>query len=231
MDALLAIAARFPRVQVVEDAAQAHGARLNGHRVGRFGAMAAFSFYPTKNLGAFGDAGAVAAPAGPLAARARRLRQYGWREQRVSEEPGLNSRLDEIQAAVLRTRLPFLDQENARRREIATVYNRAFAQSGLRLPEAPANAEPVYHQYVVRHPDREALAGHLRRCGIGTSIHYPVPIHLQPAYLERARPASLAETESACATVLSLPIGPHLSDEDVGRVCNGVLEWERLCRQ
>ena len=111
-------------------------------------------------------------------------------------DPWLDSS-DEIQAAVLRTRLPFLDQENARRREIATVYNRAFAQSGLRLPEAPANAEPVYHQYVVRHPDREALAGHLRWCGIGTSIHYPVPIHLQPAYLERARPASLAETESA----------------------------------
>jgi dTDP-4-amino-4,6-dideoxygalactose transaminase len=202
---------------VIEDCAQSHGASIRKRRTGTFGQTAAFSFYPTKNLGALGDGGAIATNDGGIAERARLLREYGWKQRYVSQIRGTNSRLDELQAAILRVKLRHLDAENARRREIAEAYSAGLRDSGLRLPKCAENVTHAWHQYVIRSKDRDALRARLTEGGVGTLVHYPVPVHVQPAY-QRLEHAALGETESAAGEVLSLPMYPELSDADVTRV-------------
>lgn len=216
MAAITELARRF-ELRVIEDCAQAHGAKIGQQRVGSIGDIAAFSFYPTKNLGALGDGGAVVTNDTGLAERLRLLREYGWRERYVSEIAGMNSRLDELQAALLRVKLRYLDEENARRRQIAAAYDEALKLSGLVLPGCVGEVSYVYHQYVVRSRERDVLKEKLRAKGIGTLIHYPVPVHLQPAYRHRTS-AALPETERAAREVLSLPMFPQLTDEQVSQV-------------
>lgn len=219
LDAILALA-RQHGARVVEDCAQCHGARLGARRLGGFGDIAAFSFYPTKNLGAVGDGGMVTTDDDALAARVASLRQYGWRERYVSDIAGMNSRLDPLQAAILGVKLAHLDADNARRAAIAQRYDAGLAESGLALPMRRAGASHVFHQYVVRHPARDALRTALAARGVGTLVHYPVPVHAQPAYRGRTAiaPGGLGESERAAATVLSLPIFPELGAGRAQRV-------------
>jgi len=220
LEPLLALAAKHGLL-LIEDCAQAHGAAWRGERVGCFGAAAAFSFYPTKNLPALGDGGAVASRDPQVVERAASLRQYGWRERYVSDECGWNSRLDELQAAILRVRLAGLDADNARRRAIAAHYHAALADTPLALPVERAECHHAYHQFVVRHPRREAFRGRLLGHGVGSLVHYPVPVHLQPAYRGRVRVAGpMANTERAANEVVSLPIHPELTDAEVERVAS-----------
>ncbi len=206
---------------LIEDCAQAHGARQDGQRVGTFGDAATFSFYPTKNMGALGDGGAVvmhdSAQAGEVAA----LRQYGWHKHYISDSAGVNSRLDELQAAILRVKLKHIDAQNARRQAIAAAYDAALEGSALVRPARRPGADHVFHLYVVRSAERDALQARLREEGIGSGIHYPAPVHLQPAYDGRVAmgPTGLAQTERASREVLSLPLYPELTDEQVARVC------------
>lgn len=224
--ALAAIAdlCRARGLALVEDGAQAHGARLGTQRLGAIGDVAAFSLYPTKNLGALGDAGIVTTGDPALAARIAALRQYGWEQRYVSAVPGVNSRLDELQAALLRVRLAHLDADNARRQAIAAAYDAALAGCGLVLPARSPGATHVFHQYVVRSPARDRLRERLAADGIGTNIHYPVPVHAQPAYRGRIAigAGGLARSEAAAATVLSLPMYPELDDAQVDAVCVAV---------
>ncbi len=208
-------------VALIEDCAQAHGARLHGQRVGTFGDAATFSFYPTKNLGALGDGGAVATSDPVLAERIAALRQYGWRKHYVSEEAGVNSRLDEVQAAILRVRLAHLDGQNARRRAIAGAYDAALTGGPLQAPRRRDGTNHVYHLYVTRSDRRDRFQAMLRDRGVGTGIHYPVPVHRQPAYAGRLAlgPTGCPVTEVAAKEVLSLPIYPELTDSDIETVC------------
>lgn len=223
MDPLKALAAKH-NLKLIEDAAQAHGALYRGGVAGQLGDAAAFSFYPGKNLGALGDGGAVTTSDDALADKIRTLRNYGSKVKYYNEVPGYNSRLDEVQSALLSVKLPKLDADNARRRAIAAIYDRELAGiDGLALPLVPGWAEPVWHLYVVRHARRDALAKALAEQGIGTIVHYPVPPHLQPAYAglgyaEGAFPLA----EAIHREVLSLPIGPTMSDEQALRVCAAV---------
>ena len=212
---------------LIEDCAQAHGARLKGQRVGSFGALGTFSFYPTKNLGALGDGGAIATNDPELAAQVRLLKEYGWQERYVSHVAGMNSRLDPIQAAMLAVKLQHLDDENAKRREIAARYTAALADTPLILPACADNVEPVYHQYVVQHKQRDELQQFLRARNIGSLIHYPVPVHKQPAYEGRVElPAGpLTVTEGLAKRILSLPIHAQLTDEQFDRTVAAVRDW------
>ncbi|MCI4065595.1 DegT/DnrJ/EryC1/StrS family aminotransferase [Micromonospora sp. R77] len=223
---LTAIAAVADRhgIALVEDAAQAHGARHRGRRVGA-GPAVAFSFYPGKNLGALGNGGAVVTHDAALADRLRLLRNYGSREKYVHELRGTNSRLDEIQAAVLAAKLPHLDEWNRRRRGIAERYSRELAGlPGVVTPDVSPWAEPVWHQYVLRSTAREVLRNRLAEAGVQTMIHYPVANHLSPAYAgQQSWPAgALPRAERLADEVLSLPMGPHLSDEAVETVIHEV---------
>lgn len=210
----LASAAGIP---VLEDCAQAHGARRNGKLAGSFGSIACFSFYPTKNLGALGDGGAVVTNNHEMAARMRKLRQYGWAQKyRVTIPGGRNSRMDEIQAAILRIKLPYLDIWNEQRRRIAKHYNAAFAKLNVRLPCSTA-ADYVAHLYVIRLANRRQFVNGLKQKAIKTDIHYPIPDHRQAAYLAE-HPYPLNVTEHACETVVSLPCYPGLTDDEVDRV-------------
>jgi dTDP-4-amino-4,6-dideoxygalactose transaminase len=203
---------------VLEDCAQAHGALHAGRRVGTFGQLAAWSFYPTKNLGAFGDGGAVTTADVARAERLRALRQYGWRARQISAEHGWNSRLDELQAALLRVRLVHLEADNERRRALAARYQQALPAT-LERVAARAGDVGAEHLFVVRHPDREPLRRDLLAAGVGTGVHYPCPLHLQPAYqCYGAGPGSLPVAERLAATVLSLPMHPELSDAQVDTV-------------
>ncbi|MBW8268049.1 DegT/DnrJ/EryC1/StrS family aminotransferase [Caldovatus aquaticus] len=208
-------------VALIEDCAQAHGATWRGRRLGTLGRAAGFSFYPTKNLGALGDGGALVTEDWELAERIAAIRQYGWKERYVSAMVGVNSRLDELQAAILRARLPRLDAGNARRRAIAAAYDAALAGGPIAPPARREGCEHVFHQYVLRTPERATVQARLRAQGIGTGIHYPVPVHLQPAYRGRVPlgPAGCAETARAAEEVLSLPMFPELTDAQVERVC------------
>jgi dTDP-4-amino-4,6-dideoxygalactose transaminase len=212
--------ARTHGLRLIGDCAQSHGALYSGTPAGSFGDMACFSFYPTKNLGALGDGGMVVTNAPALATAAREIREYGWRERYVSSLCGINSRLDSIQAAILGVKLAILDRDNARRRAIADRYDAGLADLPLALPARRAEATHVFHQYVVRLAERDALRASLRNAGIGTGIHYPVPVHLQPAYSGRlaSGPSGLGLTERAAPQILSLPIYPQLADEAVERV-------------
>jgi dTDP-3-amino-2,3,6-trideoxy-4-keto-D-glucose/dTDP-3-amino-3,4,6-trideoxy-alpha-D-glucose/dTDP-2,6-dideoxy-D-kanosamine transaminase len=226
LDDLLAIAAARG-IPVVEDCAQAHGAARHGRKAGAWGLAGCFSFYPTKNLGACGDAGAVITSDADFAARLTSLRQYGWAAKYESVAPGgRNSRLDEVQAAILRDRLPLLDSENARRREIACRYNSAFAG---RLEVAPAGgSDCVAHLYTVRTSRRDELRAFLAARGIRAEIHYPIPDHLQPS--QRGLPGrstALPETERCARETLSLPCFPELDDTEIDAVIAAILEWCR----
>jgi dTDP-4-amino-4,6-dideoxygalactose transaminase len=223
-EGLLRLAAGRSAV-VVEDCAQSHGASWAGRMTGALGKTAAFSFYPTKNLGAYGDGGAVATRDGAAARRVRELRQYGWTRRDFSEHEGRNSRLDEIQAAILRAKLPALAEENRRRREIAERYDVAFAALPLRLLSAREDTTPSRHLYPVRveRGRREAFQAHLAAQGIETRIHYPVPLHLQPAYAFLGYGlGDFPVSEAACDTVVSLPIYPTLADAQVSAVVDAV---------
>jgi dTDP-4-amino-4,6-dideoxygalactose transaminase len=203
-------------LKVLEDCAQAHGATVNGQHVGTFGDAAAFSFYPTKNLGALGDGGALLSTDEYVAQRARALRMYGWRERYLSEEHSTVSRLDEIQAALLGAKLPHLDEWNARRRRLAERYRAQLEGIVELLP-----AEGVFHLFVIRSTRRDALKAWLAERGIGSDIHYPLPAHLQPAYRQFAREA-LPWTERLANEVLSLPLYPELAESDVDYVAEQV---------
>ena len=218
MDQIAALAARHG-ASVLEDACQAHGASLNQRKVGRWGQLAAFSFYPTKNLAALGDGGALVTEDAQLAARVRSLRQYGWAERYISEISGMNSRLDELQAAILRVKLPRLDADNARRRAVAAAYGQGLAGAPLILPCERAGAAHVWHQYVIRVKDRARVRAALAERGVGTAIHYPQPVHLQPAYRGRLPigPTGLVVSESLAGEILSLPIYPQLDQDRVHR--------------
>ncbi|HUB95806.1 MAG TPA: DegT/DnrJ/EryC1/StrS family aminotransferase [Stellaceae bacterium] len=227
LEGIGALARRFG-ARVVEDCAQSHGATLGFCRLGGWGDIAAFSFYPTKNLGALGDGGAVVTDDEELAARVRMLREYGWRERHLSEMPGLNSRLDPLQAAILGVKLARLDADAARRRAIAARYDHGLAAAArLTLPSRRPGTAPVFHQYVVRHPERDSLRAALARRQVGTLVHYPVPVHLQPAYRGRLAlaPGGLAESERAAAEVLSLPIYPELEPDAVERVIAAICDF------
>jgi len=211
--------------KVIEDCAQAHGAAIGERKVGTFGDAAAFSFYPTKNLGALGDGGAVYTRDEKLAATVRQLRQYGWRERYVSEIPGRNSRLDELQAAILRVKLKHLDAENAVRSDLAGRYLAQLKNTELRLPQVVAGQTHVFHQFTVRTPKREALRAYLLAREISCGVLYPVPVHRQPTFTDPS--LALPETERACAEVLCLPCHPALTASDVDRVCNEILRWSQ----
>jgi len=232
MDPILDVARRHGLV-VVEDAAQAHGASYHGRRCGTLGDAAAFSFYPTKNLGAYGDGGAVVTNDAALAQRLRMLRNYGWdidpSRRYYSKIKGVNSRLDELQAAILRVKLRHLEEANAQRRHLAQRYGEHLRDlEEVALPVEVPGREHVYHLYVVRAARRDALAQALRAQQIGTQVHYPEPVHRQEAYLDMGYgEGSLPETERACREVLSLPMFPELADDDVERVARAVRAFYR----
>jgi dTDP-4-amino-4,6-dideoxygalactose transaminase len=211
MDAINEIANRHD-LKVVEDAAQAHGAIYKGKRVGSLGDAAGFSFYPTKNLGAMGDGGAVLTNDDSIAERVRMLRNYGSRTKYSNEAKGINSRLDELQAALLRVKLRRLEEWNERRREAASKYFSGLQGiSGLTLPVVPEWAEPVWHLFVVQIPDRKSLQEMLNRNGIETLIHYPIPPHLSGAYADLPwKKRGFPVSEKLANRVLSIPMGPHL---------------------
>ena len=216
--------ARAYGVAIIEDCAQAHGARArDGRRAGAFGDIASFSFYPTKNLGAIGDGGAVVCRDAALDARVRQLRQYGWTGKYTNALPGgRNSRLDEIQAAMLSAMLPLLDAWNARRREIGSRYAAGIHNDAIELPP-PSGEDDVRHLFVVRSDRRQALRDHLAAAGIQTDIHYPVPDHRQPCHAGRYEDVALPVTERDAGRVLTLPCFPEMTDDEVSAViqaCN-----------
>lgn len=213
LDPILAIA-RKRRLLVLEDAAQAHGARYKGKRIGAHGDAVCWSFYPGKNLGAFGDGGAITTDDAAIANRVKIFRNYGSSSKYVNEVKGYNSRLDPLQAAILRVKLSHLNEWNERRRRIAGWYSAELAHCGIILPSVPDWANPVWHLYVVRSQDRDNLQRALREKNIATLVHYPVPPHLQQAYSDRAK-SNLPIADELSKEVLSLPIGPHLEERDV----------------
>jgi dTDP-4-amino-4,6-dideoxygalactose transaminase len=224
LDPLLELARRHG-IPLVEDACQAHGARYKGRPVGALSGIGALSFYPTKNLGALGDGGAVLVDDPERAARLRRLRNGGQSDRYRHVDPGINSRLDEMQAAILRVKLRHLPAWTERRRALAALYGRELAGSGLGLPEEQPYARAVYHLYVVRHPRRDALMAALRERGIATLVHYPIPLHLQPAFASLGgRSGDFPVAERAASEILSLPLYPEMSDEQARSVAAAVRE-------
>ena len=220
--------ARPRGIPVIEDCAQAHGATIGGKKVGCFGDLACFSFYPTKNLGAIGDGGAIVTNRFELAVKLRLLREYGWEERYLSKLPGTNSRLDELQAAILNVKLPHLTEKNLNRQAIAAIYDKRLANTKFVLPKRLPGKEHAMHLYVVQAENRDDLKDYLKQNGVGTGIHYPQAIHQQPAYLGRLRGSDrLAVTEGLVARILSLPIYPQLPREDVERVCDLLIEWDQ----
>lgn len=228
MARIRSIAARLS-LPIVEDCAQAHGARFRDRRAGTWGVAGGFSFYPTKNLGAFGDGGMVVTSDASLAERVRMLREYGWRERYVSESPGVNSRLDELQAAILSVKLAHLDADNTRRGQIAARYDEGLSEYAVRIPARHREAVHVFHQYVIQCDERDDLRAFLSAEGIGTLIHYPLAVHQQPAYRGRLRtvPEGLPVTESVCRRILSLPMYPQMEDGQVERVLAAVRRWRQ----
>jgi dTDP-4-amino-4,6-dideoxygalactose transaminase len=225
MAALAEIAQRHS-LALIEDAAQAHGARHGGRRVGSLGTAAGFSFYPGKNLGALGDGGAVVTSDAALADHVRRLRNYGATRKYVHEVQGVNSRLDELQAALLRVKLRHLDDWNAARRDAVSRYRKGLADAGVVLPSEAPHAESVWHLFVVRSHARDALQSHLAARGVGSVIHYPVPPHLQGAYRDGPwRQGALPLAERLAGEVLSLPMGPTVTPAQIEAVAAAVLSF------
>jgi dTDP-4-amino-4,6-dideoxygalactose transaminase len=223
MDLLTEIARRH-NLCVIEDAAQAHGARYRGRRVGSLGHAAGFSFYPGKNLGAIGDGGAITTNDARLAVRVRKLRNYGSEVKYRHDIVGMNSRLDELQAAILRPKLATLDEENCRRSAVAAAYLAALKDSPVVLPSVTEGCEPVWHLFVIRSEKRNDLQAYLAEKGVGTAVHYPTPNHLQRAYVAEAWPA-LRLTERIQSEVLSLPMAPYLVTGDIDVVVDAVRDF------
>jgi dTDP-4-amino-4,6-dideoxygalactose transaminase len=220
---LILSSARRHGLRVIEDCAQAHGATYHGRRVGAWGDIACFSFYPTKNLGAIGDGGIVVTDDPELARQVRLLREYGWAERYVSHICGWNSRLDEVQAAVLRVKLRYLDSDNTVRMHLAAEYDKVLADLALEIPKRRKESTHVYHLYVTRFSKRDELQMFLKAHGVDALVHYPVPVHLQPAYKGRLRVSdSLLETERAAREVLSLPIYPGLNEFELRNVIKAI---------
>jgi len=223
MDPIMKIAHKHG-LKVLEDACQAHGARYHGRRCGSLGDAAAFSFYPAKNLGCFGDGGALTTNDAALAEQVRMLRNYGQRVKYEHVFLAYNRRLDTLQAAVLNVKLPHLDGWNSSRRQTAARYE-SLLKGSVETPQVADYAESVYHLYVIRCPNRDQIAAHLKQAGIDTGYHYPVPIHLQEAYAYLGhQPGAFPEAERACREVLSLPMFPHMRDEEIEAVAAAVLE-------
>ncbi len=222
MPAILELAQRF-NLKVIEDACQAHGASDFGERAGTFADSGCFSFYPTKNLGTVGEGGMVVTNDDAIAERVAMLRNHGQGERHVHVEPGFNYRMSELQAAALRVFVPHLERWNEHRARVAAWYREALGNSGITLPaHGPAGAH-VYHLYVARHAERDALMRHLSAAGVGAAIHYPTPIHLQPAYRGAGGgPGSLPITEHACSEIVSLPMHPTMSRAEVDEVASAV---------
>jgi dTDP-4-amino-4,6-dideoxygalactose transaminase len=225
MTAILAIA-RDHGLAVVEDCAQAHGATFDDRQVGSIGDISAFSFYPTKNLGAIGDGGLVATNNPALAENVKLLRQYGWQERYISERTGWNSRLDELQAAILRVKLRYLNDGNLRRRQLATQYNVGLGCLPVVVPTNKGKIGHVYHQYVIRHKERDDLQAFLAARQIVTLVHYPVPIHLQPAYRGKLGDSgSFPVSEQVAREVLSLPFYPELTESQIKTVVRAITDF------
>jgi dTDP-4-amino-4,6-dideoxygalactose transaminase len=229
MSSILDIANRYD-LKVIEDCAQAQGALYKGRPVGSLGDIGTFSFYPTKNLGALGDGGALTIRDEEVAERAAALRQYGWRERFISSEAGMNTRLDELQAAILRVKLKNLDRQNFRRQSIASVYSKQLQERHLHVPHTRTDVDHVFHQYVVRSSMRDQLMAQMSKSQIGVAVHYPVPVHLQPAYRGRIEigAGGMEHTEDVCSSILSLPMYPQLSDGDVDTICYAINRWQDL---
>lgn len=204
-------------VPVLEDCAQAQGTRIEGQHAGTFGAAGCFSFYPTKNLGAYGDAGAIVTGDDELAARLRRMRMYGYTRSNYAQERGMNARIAEIQAAILRVKLRYLDEWQCRRREIAARYDAGISNPAIATPHRHVNREHAHHQYVIRCQDRQKVIDMMEARDIGYGIHYPTPVHKMPPYEHLAR-WPLPVTERAAAQILSIPVHEALTDEEVGTV-------------
>lgn len=225
MDAIGAVAQRHG-LPVVEDAAQAHGATWNEVRAGALGTAACFSFYPGKNLGAYGDAGAVTSSDAELAGQVRLLRNHGRRSKYLHEVKGFGERIDTLQAAVLTAKLAYLDEWTAARRRLAARYSALLHTSDLVLPHVAAQADPAWHLYVIRTPQRDRLLEHLQANGIGAGVHYPVPLHLQPAYADLGyRRGALPVSEEVADTCLSLPLYPEMSEAQQDRVVAAICEF------
>ncbi len=222
MDPILAIA-DSRGISVVEDCAQAHGALYKGKKVGSLGLMGAFSFYPTKNLGSMGDGGIIVTFDESIARKIRLLRQYGWQDRHISTLSGINSRLDEIQAAILRIKLKYLDTWNQKRRALAELYGRHI--SHVTKPAELSERKHVYHLYVIATPRRKDLMDHLKSRGIGTAIHYEFPVHLQGAYRKLILYEKLPVTEKVCSQIISLPMYPELTAEDIKEISNSINEF------
>ena len=222
MDAILAIAHKHG-LKILEDGAQAHGARYKAQRIGSHGDIVAWSFYPGKNLGAYGDGGAITTNNEDIIERIRVLRNYGSKEKYINDVRGFNSRLDPIQAAILRVKLKVLDKWNSRRAEMAQRYQNELANNEVKIPFVPKWAEPAWHLYVVQHPRRDELQSYLRDAGIATLIHYPIPPHLQQAYASAgfAR-GQFPIAEQMARQLLSLPIGPHLTEQQQNYVISRI---------
>lgn len=199
-------------IPVVEDCAQAHGAEYKGSKVGSIGKLAAFSFYPTKNLGAYGDAGMIVTDDEEMYQKLLKLRQYGWEERNRSVMKGINSRLDEIQAAILRVKLKHLNNWNEKRRKNASLYEELLKDAEILTPVEKKYAKHVYHLYVVRSEKRDSLRKHLQMKGIQTQIHYPIPVHKQKSYITDSK---LPVTEKICDQILSLPMHPFLDENEI----------------
>jgi dTDP-4-amino-4,6-dideoxygalactose transaminase len=230
MDPVLALAERHGLI-VVEDACQAHGARYKGCRIGGISHAAAFSFYPAKNLGAYGDAGIVTTNDERIANSVRMLRDYGQREKYHHLLRGYNRRMDTIQAAVLRAKLPHLDDWNAARQQHAADYQTLLAESNLVLPEQPSFAESVYHLFVVRSEARDTLKNYLTAQGIATGVHYPIPIHLQPAYADLGhKVGDFPVTEQFAGQLLSLPMYPEMTSEHIDQVVHSIMHFAKESR-
>lgn len=227
MDRIMEIAERHG-LKVIEDAAQAHGARWRGRRAGTFGDLATFSFFPGKNLGAYGDGGAVVGRDPDLVQRVRMLANHGRVDKYLHEFEATSSRLDGLQAAILRVKLRRLDDWNAARRRVADRYTGALRGLDIVLPAVDARAEPVWHQYVIRVRDRAGLQAALKEQGIATGVHYPVPLHRQPAYRHLEIPeGALPVTERVAADILSLPMYAELTDEQIDRITGTIRDWMR----
>jgi len=224
MDPINTLAVKHSLV-VIEDAAQAHGARYKGRPAGSLGNAAATSFYPGKNLGALGDGGAVLTNDDAIAVKVKRLRNYGLKVKYQHDLAGYNSRLDEMQAAFLRAKLAGLDEWNTRRREIATQYSRLLAVADIDLPCVPEYAEPVWHLYVIRSKQRNALKEHLEQQGVSTAIHYPIPPHRQACYKD-FKGYNLPIAEMLATEILSLPMSPMVIDSDIEIITQAILSMQ-----
>ncbi len=222
MPAIRDIARRYD-LFVIEDCAQAHGAAIDNQKVGTWGDIAAFSFYPTKNLGAVGDGGSIVTNNEHLARSAHQLRQYGWKTRYVSDSIGYNSRLDEIQAAILRVKLKYLASATQQRQQIAATYKALLSDVDICLPSSHNDVTHVYHQFVIQHQDRDLLRSYLGQHNIATLIHYPLPVHLQPAFSHLAK--DLPKTERLAKTILSLPMHPGLSESNLEHITSTMINW------